>query len=684
MEQHEHTNELIHETSPYLLQHAHNPVNWLPWSEDALQQAKISNKPILVSIGYSACHWCHVMERESFEDRDVAAYMNDHFINIKIDREERPDLDHIYMDAVQILTGSGGWPLNVFLTSEGKPFFGGTYFPPEKKYNKPSWKDILQFIIEIWGKNRKEAEEQAHKLINHIQAASISFNKPPGINKTEILQKLGDDFFSTLTQKILKNADKKYGGFGTAPKFPQTFSIQYLLLYSYFYKDEESKAHALFSLQSMLNGGIYDHLAGGLARYSTDDKWLAPHFEKMLNDNALLIDVLCDAYQINGNNHFKKAIEQTIDFCIKEMHDFNGGFYAALDADSEGVEGKYYVWEIEEIRDVLKEDAVLFCEYYNLEEKGNWEHKNILHSKQSIDEFAAEKNIDSVFLEVLLKKSREKLLGIRNKRIRPSTDDKILLGWNALFLKALGKASAALKNESYKQLTSELYEFIINNFSENGIIVYHSFKNGKKKYQAFLDDYAYLIQASITMQELTGEEKYLLQAKTLTEFVISEFKQEAGSLFFYTSKSQSDIVIRKVEVNDSAVPSGNSIMAENLLYLAKIFDHQEWQNQAEQMLDTVLLLVEKHPSSFSIWLSVMIKHFKGYKEIIITGGDAISMLKEVLSNFIPNKIIQSSIVEKNYPLLKNKKFGNEGLIYVCENFSCAEPVESITEFQKLI
>ena len=683
MQQHEHNNELIHESSPYLLQHAHNPVNWFPWSEAVLQQAKISNKPILVSIGYSACHWCHVMERESFEDRDVAAYMNDHFVNIKIDREERPDLDHIYMDAVQILTGSGGWPLNVFLTSEGKPFFGGTYFPPEKKYNKPSWKDILHFIIEIWNKNRNEAEEQANKLITHIQAASISLNKP-GINKTEILQKLDDDFFSASTQKILKNADKEYGGFGTAPKFPQTFSIQFLLLYSYFYKDEESKAHALFSLQSMLNGGIYDHLAGGLARYSTDEKWLAPHFEKMLYDNALLIDVLCDAYQISGNDHFKKAIEQTIDFCKKEMHHYNGGFYAALDADSEGVEGKYYVWEIEEIQNILKEDAVVFCEYYNVVENGNWEDKNILHSKKSFHEFAVEKNIDSGFLEVSLEKSREKLLTIRNKRIRPSTDDKILLGWNALFLKALAKASAVLKNESYKQTALDLYEFIINNFSENGSVIYHSFKNGKKKYHAFLDDYACLIQACITMQELTGEEKYLLQAKSLTEFVISEFKQEGGNLFFYTSKSQNDVVIRKVEVNDSAVPSGNSIMAENLLYLAKIFDHQEWQNQAEQMLAATLILVEMHPSSFSVWLSVMLKHCKGYKEIIITGGGALTLLREVLSNFIPNKIIQSSIVEKKYPLLKNKKFGNEGLIYVCENFCCSEPIESIMEFQKLI
>ena len=446
------TNHLIDQSSPYLLQHAHNPVNWYPWGEAALQKAKEEDKPVLVSIGYSACHWCHVMERESFEDEGTAKLMNDNFINIKIDREERPDLDHIYMDAVQVISGSGGWPLNVFLTPGLKPFYGGTYFPPQRAYNRASWKEVLTGVSNLFRDKRQEVEAQAEELTQHIGRSDVTSRTNRDILNIQeggiLTQEQCDEIFGN----IMKQADKKWGGFGNAPKFPQTFTIKYLLRYYHYYRNDEALQQACLSLDKMIQGGIYDQIGGGFARYSTDTEWLAPHFEKMLYDNALLIDALAEGYQVTKNDSYKKAIDQTIEFIEKELSDKNGGFYAALDADSEGEEGKYYVWQYDEVKDILGDDAAMFCEFYDITPGGNWEGKNIPRILTPLSQFAAQKNTDEKELTQLIVSCSEKLLMHRNKRVRPQLDDKILLGWNALMISALCKAGAALNNNRYKEL----------------------------------------------------------------------------------------------------------------------------------------------------------------------------------------------------------------------------------------
>ncbi len=676
------TNELINETSPYLLQHAHNPVQWHAWNDAALTKAKQLDKPILVSIGYAACHWCHVMEKESFENEEVAAYMNEHFINIKIDREERPDLDHIYMDAVQAIAGNGGWPLNVFLTTAAKPFYGGTYFPPQKAFNRPSWKDILIFISDAWQKKRAEIEQQADNLLEHINSSNRFVSKDQPANEQGNALEFTEEQCRLIAENILKSADTTHGGFGNAPKFPQTFIIQYLLIYAYYFKDKTALHHAGFSLKKMLNGGIYDHLAGGMARYSTDEEWLVPHFEKMLYDNALLVNVLCDAYQLTGEEFYKNAIEKTLGFFIKEMQHTGGGFYAALDADSEGVEGKFYVWEKNEIDLILENHSEIFCEYYGITETGNWEHSNILNVVTSKEELSQRYNITVPQLEQVLFHSEKKLLEQRNKRIKPLTDDKILLSWNALLLSAFCKAAAALSNEEYKKQAVTLFNFLIEKFSKNGDIVFHSYKNNKANHAAFLDDYAYLIQSCILLQEITGNQDYLLKAKKITEYVIENFRDDASGFFFYTHKNQPDVIVKKIEIYDGATPSGNSIMAENLLYLSVVFNEASWWSIANKMLITLLDILTKYPGSFAVWVQLVVKQCMGTNEIAITGKNVQNMIKEVLKIFLPGRVLQSSEAEVDLPLLKNKIYGLDPLIFLCKNYSCSAPVADISRFKE--
>ncbi|MEO7524624.1 MAG: thioredoxin domain-containing protein [Ferruginibacter sp.] len=682
--EHAFTNELIHESSPYLLQHAHNPVKWHPWGEQALAKAREMDRPILVSIGYAACHWCHVMEKESFENEDVAAYMNEHFINIKIDREERPDLDHIYMDAVQAIAGNGGWPLNVFLTTEAKPFYGGTYFPPQKAFNRPSWTDVLSFVDDAWKNRRSEIEQQANTLLEHINS-STDF-----IGENAIAGTLaGENNFTAeqcklIAENILKSADTLHGGFGNAPKFPQTFTIQFLLAYAHHFEDGKALKHAEFSLIKMLDGGIYDHLAGGLARYSTDAAWLAPHFEKMLYDNALLVNVLCDAFQITGNDFYRNAIDKTLSFFINEMQHPAGGFYAALDADSEGVEGKFYVWDKAEIDLILGADSKIFCAWYGVTENGNWEHSNILHITHTKENFAAEHGLGISQLDVLLITSENKLLTIRNKRIRPATDDKIILGWNALLLTAFCKASVALENEDYKIRAIALFEFIIEKFSKDGDILYHTYKNDVAKHPAYLDDYAYLIQSCIFLQQMVPGQEYLMHAKKLTIFVIEHFQNQENDFFYYTHKDQKDVITRKIEIYDNAVPSGNSIMAENLFYLSIVFDEPGWWAIANKMLNTLSGIIIKYPSSFGIWAFSIFKQVSGIKEIVITGKNAKKLLGEILKTYLPAKVLLSAAFEPDLPLFKNKIFGSQPLIYVCKNYSCSPAVKDLEDFKELL
>jgi uncharacterized protein YyaL (SSP411 family) len=678
---HPFTNRLISETSPYLLQHAHNPVNWYPWGKEALDKAQQENKIILVSIGYAACHWCHVMERESFENEQTAQYMNEHFINIKIDREERPDLDHIYMDAVQAISGSGGWPLNVFLTPEKKPFFGGTYFPPVQAYNRSSWIEVLQGLSQAWKEKRHEIEAQAENLTAYLtQSNNI------GQLKNTAIEIPAHELFTkadcrTIYESSLKNADKEWGGFGNAPKFPQTFTIQYLLQYYHFTGTKDALQQALLSIDKMLQGGIYDHVGGGLARYSTDREWLAPHFEKMLYDNALLVIILCDAFQITNNKKYEQAIRKTIAFVQEELLDKSGGFYAALDADSEGVEGKYYVWQKAEVEKILGIDAPLFCEYFDITTDGNWEETNIFRILTPIDEFVKAKGIAKEEFEEIIEESLQKLKTNRSKRIKPLLDDKIILSWNALMLTAISKAASVLQDATYKQAAEKNYEFIVTSFKKNNSFeMLHTFKNNVAKYPAFLDDYAYLIEASISVYEITFDTHYLLDAQNWCNYVIDNFGDEENKFFFFTNKSQDDIIVRKKEIYDGAVPSGNAIMAINLFKLSVIFDKANWRGRSVDMLITILPMAIKYPTSFGVWSRFLLLQVVGLQEISIVGENFLSLNEKISIACIPNKLTMCSFVDNNdFPMLAYRFRENQTLAYLCHNYSCAAPFDSAGE-----
>jgi uncharacterized protein len=683
---HAFTNRLAAESSPYLLQHAHNPVDWYPWGEEALEIAKKEDKPILVSIGYSACHWCHVMEKESFEDEETAAIMNKLFICIKIDREERPDLDHIYMDAVQAITGAGGWPLHVFLTPDKKAFYGGTYFPPRPAFNRPSWKDVLHSISDAYKDKKQETISQAENLTAYL-VKSNSF----GIDKNAQIEENQGNLFKTKTldlvfENIMKTADRLEGGFGKAPKFPQTFTIQFLLHYYYFTKNADSLNQACLSLNKMIAGGIYDQLGGGFARYSTDNEWLAPHFEKMLYDNALLILVLCDAYQLTGNKTFSSAIIRTMGFIIREWLSPEGGFYAALDADSEGEEGKYYVWSKREISLILGEDASLFCDFYDITESGNWEGKNILRILVDPPEFAIKNKITETELFESLRISREKLMAERSRRIPPQLDDKILLSWNALMNMACSRAYAVLGKPEYRDLAVKNMDFLFRCLKGDGLtFFYRSYKEGRAKYPAFLDDYSYLIASLIQLQEITADTGYLLKAREIANFVIDNFSEKETGFFYYTHENQQDIIFRKKEVYDGATPSGNAFMAFNLLYLSILFDQPAWKERAIKMCTSLGNAIIKYPGSFGIWATIVQANTYIVPEVVITGENLKKVRDEFLSNFIPYRVYQSVTQENNeFPLLKGKSVDRVPLIFLCWDYSCQPPVTEIAALIRLL
>lgn len=672
------SNRLINESSPYLLQHAHNPVDWYPWGDEALEKARSENKPILVSIGYAACHWCHVMERESFENEETAALMNELFINIKIDREERPDLDHIYMDAVQAMTGAGGWPLNVFLTPDKKPFYGGTYFPPEPMYNRASWKQVLGSISQAFTEKRSEIDAQADYLLQHIVSAN-NFGLP--VEENNFTGGDTDEMFNA----IIKTADIKEGGFGRAPKFPQTFTIRWLLHHYYFTGKEKALQQACLSLDKMIDGGINDQLGGGFARYSTDEFWLAPHFEKMLYDNALLVIAMSEAYQITNNEKYREAIVATLDFAERELLSPEGGYYSALDADSEGVEGKFYTWSKAEIDELLGDDSAIFNKYYNVSEKGNWEHTNILHVTISPEEFAKQNNLDLEEFRKIIEGAKKKLLLEREKRIRPITDDKILLGWNAMLNTAYSKAFAATGMEKYRVLAITHMKFMLNKFMGKDERFYHTYKNGEAKYPAFLDDYAELIHALIHLQEITSDNSYLEKVKTLLKYCEDHFSEEETGYFYFTNVQQRDVIVRKKELYDGAVPSGNSLMAWNLGYSGIVFDKPEWRERALKMCGGLKEMVVKYPGSFGVWAMMIQSLTKGIPEIAVTGGGLDAILKQILRIFIPLRVLQSSPLEaKGFPLLDGKTYTSTPMIYLCKDYSCQSPVNEAIALQQMI
>lgn len=676
-----HTNRLIKESSPYLLQHAHNPVDWFPWGEEALQKAKVEDKVILVSIGYSACHWCHVMEKESFENEQTAALMNKYFVNIKIDREERPDLDQLYMDAVQLINGNGGWPLNVFLTPDTKPFFGGTYYPPEKRYNQPAWKDILQAIFTAYTNNREQIYQQADNLMNHIAENSMD-NLLPKEDKDDFLKAENQEEVSAV---ILKSADTVWGGFGKAPKFPQSFLLIYLLRNFHFSNEEKALKQGVLSIQKMLQGGIYDQLGGGFSRYSTEEKWMVPHFEKMLYDNALMLETMAEAFKITGKEIFSEGIFHTLEFIRSELMNEKGGFFSAYDADSEGVEGKYYTWAKSEIDEILEEDAALFSKIYAVSKLGNWENTNILWLPISLKEWGETLAIPLPALKEKMERSKQKLIAARQNRVKPGLDDKIILAWNAIMVKACCKAySATASNQALEMAVANL-KFLEENFLE-GTQWYHVVTKGEKKQTAFLDDYAALIAAYIEFAEISGENSWLEKAKALTEVVLKNFSDPSSTYFYFTPVQQKDILIRKVDVYDGATPSGNSLMAENLLKLSVLFDISEWKERAYFMVKNLSKAIRLYPASFGNWALVWQTMVNGINEIAIVGKDAKDVHKQLLQLYIPNKVLQIATEEgSDYPLLKGKDpVEGKSQIYVCYNYACKKPVETLEELKYLL
>lgn len=728
-------NRLQHETSPYLLQHAHNPVDWYAWKPEAFERAKREQKPILVSIGYSTCHWCHVMERESFENEDIAAFMNENFVNIKVDREERPDVDAIYMDACQILTGGGGWPLNCFLTPEGKPFYAGTYFPPRPAYNRPSWLQLLQHLANIWETKRDTALDQAEKLLQHIRRNDDVFVNPPrlprsggeglahgistSIQESDALPSLGGAGGAnpeTIYSQMREQFDLAEGGFGGAPKFPSSMAIRYLLNYHHFTGNPEALEHALISLEKMIRGGVYDQIGGGFARYATDRAWLVPHFEKMLYDNALLVTVLSEAYKLTvdggrwtadglpakaaakageKNELFQEVIEQTLGWLQREMTHPKGGFYSAQDADSAGVEGKFYVWDKSEIEMVLGDDASLFCAFYGVTEEGNWEEKNILWRPSGYEEFAADNNMPVEALKNRLFACREKLYALRSKRIWPGLDDKILLGWNALMASAYASAFTALGNEEYRKAALRNIEFLIARFSgstnnnqpttNNQQRLLHAWKDGRAQYDAFLDDYAFLIAALTDVYQITFDVAYLQLAGKYTDYVLSYFYDSDSGLFFFTDAQQTDVILRKKDLYDNATPSGNSTMAHNLQRLGILLDRPEWRETAVKMLLSMSDSVERYPLSFEQWASAMLNEVYPMHEIAVVGGNAIEKALAIQRSFLPNKVIAAAPEPvENLPLLAGKTGPDDALIYVCRDFACQRPVSTLEEFRQMM
>ena len=660
------TNNLIHASSPYLLQHAHNPVNWYEWGAEALEKAKTENKLILVSIGYSACHWCHVMERESFENHEVAEVMNSHFICIKVDREERPDIDQIYMYAIQLMTGSGGWPLNCICLPDQRPIYGGTYF------RKNDWINILENVAALWANEPDKAIQYAERLTSGIKDSEKIIPVPEKEEYT-------NEHLTEIIEPWKRHFDIGYGGYNRAPKFPLPNNWVFLLRYG-FLKDDESVFTAVcHTLEEMSRGGIYDQIGGGFARYSVDDKWHVPHFEKMLYDNAQLISLYAEAYQCTKFYSFKQTVVETINWVFEEMTSADGLFYSALDADSEGVEGKFYVWDKAEFDQVLGEDAQLIGAYYNVTEEGNWEEEqtNILRKTISDDDLLAKFDIDAEQLYDKVNSAKTKLMAVRSKRIRPGLDDKCLTAWNGMMIKALADAAEVLNHKPYYESASAAASFILNHLkSENGGL-YRNYKNGKASITGFLDDYAFFIEALIALYEADFDEKWLEEAKSLTDYVIANFTDTDSPMFFYTSAESEDLIARKHEVMDNVIPASNSTMAQNLKELGLLFDIEKYSEKASEMLAAVQPKIKSYGSAYSNWAIQLLNEIYGINEIAITGLESDSIKLALSGHYIPNKITLGG-TKSNLPLLKGKQ-SNETKVYICRNKVCQLPVNTVED-----
>ncbi len=678
-----HTNKLINESSPYLLQHAHNPVDWYPWGEEAFAKAKAEDKPVLVSIGYSACHWCHVMEHESFEDEATAAIMNEHFVNIKVDMEERPDVDQIYMTFVQLTTGRGGWPMNVFITPEKMPFFGGTYFPPETRYNMPGFKSILMSIAEAYKEKREDLENSAADIVGEIRRVGMaSFD--PGEVSLELLE--------AAFQSFVRSFDSVNGGFGGAPKFPPSMSLEFLLRYYKRTGNENALDIAVKTAKKMANGGINDQLGGGFHRYTVDAIWLVPHFEKMLYDNAQLIRIYLHLYQIESgvssresgadtrsenSDFFEQIAVETLEYVKREMLDASGGFYSSQDADSEGEEGKFFVWTPEEIEAILgKEDATEFSKFYDITADGNFEDKNIPNIKN-----------EDADLRIRFQPLREKLFAEREKRIKPFRDEKILTAWNGLMLAAFAEAARVLQSDDYLDVAKKNADFLIEELmTENGRLL-RTWKDGKAKLNGYLEDYANLADGLIELYQACGDAKYLEKAKDFAEVMITEFWDADNGGFYFTSNDHEELLVRNKDYYDNATPSGNSVAADVLQKLAKFYNDERFERFAVTVERLAASQIKRHPQGFGRVLSAIEFHLSQVKEIVVVGENRNELEKVLSKTYLPDSIIMISDDpgSSNLAAFEGRKaIDGKPTAYVCENFVCGLPVTNAEDLKKAI
>jgi uncharacterized protein YyaL (SSP411 family) len=664
-------NHLANSTSPYLLQHANNPVNWYPWGAEALQKAKDENKLILVSIGYSACHWCHVMEHESFEDEKIAAVMNEYFVCIKVDREERPDIDQIYMSAVQLMSGRGGWPLNCICLPDQRPIYGGTYF------RKNDWASLLFNLADFYKQKPAEADEYAVKLTEGIrQYETIGFVKEQPEYDKDDLQLIVDNW--------KKYFDKEEGGMGSSPKFPMPNNWQFLMRYAYLMNDSDIAQIVSLTLRKMALGGIYDHIGGGFARYSVDGRWHVPHFEKMLYDNAQLVSLYAEAYTWKSSPLYKQVVDEIITFTLRELSSPEGAFYSALDADSEGVEGKFYTFTKTEIEEILGDDADLFCIYYNITDEGNWEEEqtNVLFRKEKDLNLA---NKLGVLLEDMVAKvdaSRKKVFEARSSRIRPGLDNKILASWNGLMLKGLCDAYRTFNKAEYLETALSNAEFIMLNMVNTDGRLSRIYKGKDNDFIAFLDDYANVIDAFIALYEVTFDELWLNNAQMLADYAIIHYHDESTGLFYFTGDEDEELIARKSEIMDGVIPASNSVMAHNLKKLGLLFDEQEYLNISAQLLRNILPHLAKYGSAYSNWSSLLLNEVFGTYEVAITGANAEAFRIEMENNYIPNKIILGG-TKGSLPLLRDK-FNDTTQVFICKDKTCSLPVDNINDALKQI
>jgi uncharacterized protein len=669
-------NRLAQETSPYLLQHKDNPVDWYPWGEEALERARAEDRPILLSVGYSACHWCHVMERESFEDAGTAELMNQHFVNVKVDREERPDIDSIYMTAVQAMTRHGGWPMTVFLTPDGAPFYGGTYFPPEPRGGLPSFRQLLTTLADAWTSRREEVFKSAESVREFLKASTSGGVIPRSDTPREAL-------LDAAGNSLLGQLDRRFGGFGSAPKFPQAMNVEVLLRHWRRTGDLGALSGVEDTLRAMANGGIYDQLGGGFARYSVDAYWLVPHFEKMLYDNALLARLYMEAYQATGDAFYRRIAEETLDYVLRDMTSPEGGFYSAEDADSEGVEGKFYVWTPGEIEEVLEpEDARLAMRYWDVTEGGNFEGRNILNVPRPLEVVAAEFGVSPEELWRRLEAIRARLFAVREGRVRPGRDEKVLAAWNGLMLSALALAARVTGRADYREAARRNAAFLLRELLSEGRLR-RSYKDGRARFNGYLEDYAMVASGLVALYEATFETRWLLEADALCEAVVELFWDEGEGVFYDTPADHEELVTRPRDVYDNAAPSGTSVAVGVLLQLALLLDRNDYRQRAETVLENLSGGMESVPGAFGRLLAALDFAAGEPREIAIVGDpdspDTAALLKTVYSAYIPNKVVAGLSPGDDetaalIPLLAARPARDgRATAYVCTGYACQNP-----------